>query len=301
MKCLVTGASGFIGSALIDKWLTEQSDYQITGLSRKPARLKRRFNGRIGTVSSLSELDADSEFEVVVNLAGEPILDRRWSEQRKQQLYDSRIGVTEQLLAALDRSGGLPRVMISGSAIGFYGSQWDDRCLNEREQGSPCFAHSLCRDWEHKALEAEPKGVRVCLLRTGVVIGNGGALARMLPPFRFGLGGPIGHGRQWMSWIDLEDMICAIDFLVRHETLAGPFNLTAPTPVTNREFSQALGKQLRRPAVITMPATAMRLLLGEGAELLVEGQRVVPERLLQAGFNFRYPQLSDSLQHWLAG
>ncbi len=299
MKCLVTGATGFIGSALISKWLENESVDEVIALTRSPKKITERFDQRVTPVESLSAVDAGTTIDAVINLAGEPILDKRWSAARKQQLYQSRLQTTEAVLALLSRLTTKPDVLISGSAIGYYGSQQDDRELNEKEEGLACFAHRLCRDWENKALEAEREGVRVCLIRTGVVLGHGGALAKMLPPFRLGLGGPIGHGRQWMSWIDLEDQLNAIDYLLRHQTLSGPFNLTAPLPVTNREFSKTLGKLLQRPAVLPVPALVLRLMLGEGAELLVEGQRVVPEKLLGAGFEFRYPQLQDSLVRWL--
>ncbi|MCW8885403.1 MAG: TIGR01777 family oxidoreductase [Motiliproteus sp.] len=295
MKCLVTGASGFIGSALIDRWLEDESVEKVIALSRSPESLSSRFKGKVAAVGDLKQIADDEAIDCIVNLAGEPILDKRWSEQRKQDLYNSRVGTTEQLLALCRRLKQPPGVLVSGSAIGFYGNQKDDRQLDEQEAGHPCFAHHLCHDWENAALLAEELGIRVCLSRTGVVIGHGGALQRMLLPFRLGLGGPIGHGRQWMSWIDLEDMVNGIDFLVRHETLSGPFNLTAPTPVTNREFSSTLGRSLNRPAFMPMPGMVMELILGEGAELLTEGQRVVPQKLLQAGFEFSYPELQQSL------
>ncbi|OMH32836.1 TIGR01777 family oxidoreductase [Motiliproteus sp. MSK22-1] len=300
MKCLVTGATGFIGSALIDKWIQSDLVDDIVAVSRTPEKIHHRFNGKVEAISDFSQLADGHGIDAVVNLAGEPILDKRWSEDRKKILYDSRLQITTKLVEFLARSTDKPKVLISGSAIGYYGSQRDNRELTENESWHPCFAHHLCHDWENKAMEAEAEGIRVCLLRTGVVLGNGGALARMLPPFRLGLGGPVGHGRQWFSWIDLEDMVCGIDFLLHRETLTGPFNLTAPNPVSNKEFSQALGEALKRPAVLPMPAVIMRMLLGEGAELLVEGQRVVPEKLLQAGFEFHYPELKQSLTHYLA-
>ena len=299
MKCLVTGATGFIGSALIDKWIQGDLVDEIVALSRTPEKIHHRFNGKVEAISDFSQLEDDHGIDAVVNLAGEPILDKRWSEARKKILYDSRLDITTRLVEFLASSSYKPKVLISGSAIGYYGSQRDNRELTENESWHPCFAHHLCHDWENKAMEAETEGIRVCLIRTGVVLGNGGALARMLAPFRLGLGGPIGHGKQWFSWIDLDDMISGIDFLLHRETLTGPFNFTAPNPVSNKDFSQALGDTLKRPAVLPMPAIIMQMLLGEGAELLVEGQRVVPEKLLHAGFEFHYPEVNQSLSHHL--
>ncbi len=299
MKCLVTGASGFIGSALIEKWLREESVDEIVALSRTPEKLESRFDGAVRAIHSLGQINDQETINAVINLAGEPILDKRWSEDRKKILYDSRINTTDELLKLCERLTTTPGTLISGSAIGYYGNQKDDRELDEQQQGHPCFAHRLCHDWENKALQGETMGIRVCLLRTGVVLGHGGALQRMLPPFRFGLGGPIGSGKQWMSWIDLQDMINGIDFLLRHETLSGAFNLTAPEPVNNRQFTMTLAQALSRPAFFTVPVFMMDLLLGEGSELLTQGQRVVPQKLLQAGFEFRYPRLEMSLENLL--
>ncbi|WP_210395403.1 TIGR01777 family oxidoreductase [Motiliproteus sediminis] len=292
-EVLITGASGFIGGALIDSLLAD--GIGVIGLSRRPEKLQRRFPG-IRVVADLNEITADCTIDAVVNLAGEPILDARWSETRKRVLYDSRLDTTRQLVALIERLDTRPATLVSGSAIGFYGSHDSDRVLLEQDDGRACFAHELCRDWEAAAQQAEGLGLRVCLLRTGVVLGQGGALKRMLPPFRLGLGGPIGQGRQWMSWVHLEDMVALIRFLLDHQVLSGVFNATAPEPVTNKTFSQTLGAVLNRPAVLPVPPLMLKLILGEGATLLTEGQRVVPARLLEAGFEFRYPELKPALQ-----
>lgn len=311
MKLLITGASGFIGSALIRQLVDEQ--HQIIGLSRKPARLQNKFTklvaelavkkgdgasdaGSLRAIGRLDEIEDNEAIDVIVNLAGEPILDRRWSQARKQKLYNSRLDTTAAVIDLIARLEHKPSVLVSGSAVGFYGSYPGNRVLNEQSEGRAGFTHKLCADWENRALGAELSGVRVCLLRTGVVLGPGGALKRMLPPFKLGLGGRIGTGKQWFSWIHLNDMVAVILFLIEHQVLSGVFNATAPEPVTNAVFSKALGEVLDRPVFLPMPAVVMQLLLGEGAELLCEGQRVVPFRLQEAGFEFSQPALESALR-----
>ncbi|MEH6650947.1 MAG: TIGR01777 family oxidoreductase [Motiliproteus sp.] len=297
MKLLITGASGFIGSALTRQLLAEQ--HQIIGLSRKAVKLQKRYGDQkqFRAISNLTEIDDDEVIDAVVNLAGEPILDKRWTDNRKQLLRNSRLQTTEALIDLIERLVQKPEVLISGSAIGFYGSQPGDRVVDELTEGRPGFTHKLCSDWEDKALQAVESQVRVCLLRTGVVLGDGGALARMLTPFKLGLGGVIGSGQQWFSWIYLDDMVAAIVFLLEHQVLSGAFNATAPEPVTNAVFTKALGRALKRPTLLPMPAMALQLMLGEGAELLCEGQRVMPVRLREAGFEFSCRNIDQALQH----
>ncbi|MEH6825032.1 MAG: TIGR01777 family oxidoreductase [Motiliproteus sp.] len=294
MKILITGASGFIGTALTQHLLA--AEHQVIGLSRKPELLQEKISGQFRAVKDLAAIDASEEIEAIINLAGEPILDKRWSEARKELIYNSRLDITASVIELVKRLDRPPGVLVSGSAIGFYGSHAGDRMLDERSEGRPGFTHKLCADWESKALEVQSLGVRVCLLRTGVVLGQGGALQRMLPAFKFALGGPIGSGKQWFSWVHLDDMVAIIEFLLVHEVLTGVFNATAPEPVTNAVFTQALGRALHRPALLPMPGFVLRLILGEGAELLCEGQRVVPVRLQEAGFEFAYPDIDQALK-----
>lgn len=297
MKLLITGASGFIGTALIHQLLA--AEHQVIGLSRKPELLQSKISGQFRAIKDLAEIDANEEIEAIINLAGEPVLDKRWSEARKQLIYASRLDTTAAVIELIKRLENCPQVLVSGSAIGFYGSHPGDRMLDERSEGRPGFTHKLCSAWENKALEAQSLGVRVCLLRTGVVLGQGGALQRMLPPFKLALGGPIGSGKQWFSWVHLDDMVAIIGFLLAHEVLTGVFNATAPEPVTNAVFTQALGRALHRPVLLPMPGFVLRLILGEGAELLCEGQRVVPMRLQEAGFEFIYPDIDQALKSLL--
>lgn len=296
MKILITGGTGFIGQQLIHQRLLAGDE--IYCLTRNPLKVESLFSSK---VMSLAELPKKDELSVdaVINLAGEPILDKRWSEPRKQLLRESRIEFTQSLVEWMGQQTYKPKTFISGSAIGFYGSQ-SDEVLNEDSEAAPGFTHSLCADWEQSALDAERFGVRVCVIRTGIVLGHGGALAKMSLPFKLGLGGPIGAGRQWMSWIHIDDEVEIIEMLLTHEDYRGAFNLTAPEAVSNQAFSTLLGKTFRRPAFLPMPGFVMKLMLGEGAELLLEGQRVFPDKLVKMGYKFKYSHLDeafDSIYH----
>ncbi len=289
MRVLITGGTGFIGRKLITALLARGD--RVVVLSRRPQSAE--LDARVALCSELAQIEGP--VNAVVNLAGAPIADKRWSQGRKRLLRESRIHLTEQLIDWIAQRVSPPSVLVSGSAVGYYGSQ-GDRELDEEAECRPGFAHQLCADWEAQAQRASDQGVRVCCIRTGVVIGKGGALAKLLPLFRLGLGGPIGSGRQWMSWIHIDDEVGAILHLLDHNTLAGAFNLTAPAPVTNELFSQTLAAALRRPAFLRMPAPLLELMLGEASELLLKGQRVVPRKLLQSGYRFKHPELEPALR-----
>ena len=292
-RLFITGGTGFIGQALCEA-LAEH--YQITVLTRYPERSHSALPAAVKRVSQVPV--SFTEFDAVINLAGAPIADRRWTDARKQLLLDSRFTLTEALVKAM--GNGAPRVFISGSAIGYYGAQRAELTLTEETPfDSNDFAHRLCQGWEQRALAATPM-TRVCLLRTGLVLGHGGALKKMLPAFRLGLGGQIGSGKQIMSWISLADMVSAIIFLLDNDQLSGAFNCTAPHPVSNRAFTDTLGQVLQRPTWLTVPAWAIKLLLGEGATLLLDGQSVLPQRLTEAGFSFLAPTLEQALGRILA-
>jgi uncharacterized protein (TIGR01777 family) len=252
-------------------------------------------------ISNLDELSPEVHFDAIINLAGEPIFGPRWTAQRKRVLWNSRIGLTEKLVAYIGAAKRKPSVLISGSAIGYYGDR-GDTIVDESVGCGDDFGASLCSAWERAAQAAEQHGVRVCLLRTGLVIGqNGGFLQRMLLPFRLGLGGQIGDGRQWMSWVHLADHVAMTVMLLSSPQLSGPFNATAPNPVTNLEFTQSLARMLKRPAIFPVPTVFLRLVLGEMASLLLSSQRVIPVRMVEAKFNFAFGALDDALRDVLGG
>jgi len=295
---LVTGGTGFIGRPLCAKLI--EMGCRVTVLTRDLERARKLLGFEVDPISTLKELQSRPAVNALVNLAGEPLATRRWSPARKQLFYDSRVGMTERLLEYFSHSTQpAPRVLVNGSAIGYYGAHGDET-LDENGAVNHCFSSSLCRAWEEAACRFEAMSTRVCRMRTGIVLGEGGALAAMLPPFKLGLGGAMGSGRQWMSWIHRDDMVAAILFCLAQDHLSGAFNATAPEPVINREFAKTLADTLSRPCLLPMPAVVMRLLFGEMAdELLLGGQRVVPARLQEAGFQFSYANLSKALKQIL--
>jgi uncharacterized protein (TIGR01777 family) len=290
MHYLITGGSGFIGSALC-RSLTADG-HRVTVLTRDIARARQRLPD---AVFLIDRLDFAQDVEAVVNLAGENLAGGRWTAARKHEFVASRIGMTKHLLNWIDRQDSAPVVLVSGSAIGWYGATGDEELDEDADLGNDFSAH-LCRDWEAEAIKAEALGVRVCRVRTGIVLGaDGGALKQMLLPFRLGIGGRMGSGRQWMSWVAREDIVALIRWLVDNGGARGAYNGTAPAPVTNAEFARTLGAALRRPALLPMPAFALKILFGEMADILLTGQRVVPKRATAEGFKFKHPDLAPAL------
>ncbi|PCI21853.1 MAG: TIGR01777 family protein [Piscirickettsiaceae bacterium] len=291
MNVLITGGTGFIGSALCTRLLEGKHD--ITVLSRHPEAIKAPLKG----VRELEQLTDDVVFDSVINLAGEPIANKRWSEQQKQRILSSRLDTTEKLIRYFKIIKHKPRVFISGSAIGYYGLGETNDSLDESATGDESFSSQLCQQWESAALQAEALGIRTCLLRTGIVLGKGGgALSKMLPPFKMGLGGRMGTGKHWMSWIHLDDLMGIILYCIHHDNLNGAINGTSPNPVTNKMFTKTLGKVLKRPTLLPMPTFAIKLLMGQmGEELLLSGKRILPVNVLNAGYNFKHIELEDAL------
>jgi uncharacterized protein (TIGR01777 family) len=298
MRILITGGTGLIGRHLCQALLAQ--GHLLTVLSRRPETVAVKCGAAVQPMSSLDEWRADRTFDAVINLAGEPIVDAYWSAKRKQSLRDSRIALTEKLAQCIAAAKQKPTVLLSGSAVGFYGNG-SDLVLDENAGAGNDFAATLCRDWELAAKVAEDFGVRVCLLRTGLVLSEkDGLLGRMLLPFKLGLGARLGDGKQWMSWVHIEDYVEMVLLLLDDDKMRGPFNMTAPQPVTNAEFTRTLAHALRRPAIFAAPCMVMRLAMGERAVLLLEGQRVLPTRLTTAGYQFKYPKLSNALDDLLS-
>ncbi len=292
MRILLTGATGLIGQALCQHW---QHQHQLICLSRQPEKAKRRSALPLHWVQDLSEVDFN-QLDVVVNLAGEPIAAKRWTEQQKQRICQSRWQLTEQIAGAILQANTPPSLLINGSAIGFYGRQSTGSIDESFSTFYPDFSHDICARWENLAMRAQTDKTRVCILRTGIVLSAcGGALARMLPAYRFGLGGKLGHGEQYMSWIHLDDMVNIIDFMLNKPECQGIYNATAPMAVTNQQFSKLLAERLGKPELLPLPAVVLKLLFGEMADLLLYGQQVYPKRLLDAGFHFQYNQLRPAL------
>lgn len=290
---LITGGSGFIGSHLITKLL--KANIAVTVLSRTPAKTLAQFNQKVTVIDDLAKLDSLAKFDVVINLAGQGIADKRWTEKVIKELFDSRLFTTRELVKFMERADTKPRLFISGSATGYYGLR-DDEELTEEAKGDSSLSTELCADWEEEAQAAEALGIRCCYLRTGIVLGNGGALSKMLPPFKFGLGGPMGDGKQYMSWIHMDDLIGIIGHIIKSPGVTGPVNGTAPNPVTNKVFATTLGKALKRPAFIPLPAPVLKFLMGEmGEELLLSGHRAVPKKITDAGYSFIYKELGPAL------
>ena len=288
MNILLTGASGFVGGHLQQR--LERSGHQVTPVSRRP--------GAGGVDWSPDGLRRGAEgADAIVHLAGENIFGRRWSAAQKARLLESRVGTARRLSSLAAELG--TGCLISASAVGYYGPSTELGLDEDSPPGSDFLAR-LCREWEAAIEPAREVGVRTAVVRIGVVLGpGGGALARMLPPFRLGLGGPLGGGRQWVSWVHVDDLTALFQFLLEHPETAGCFNATAPNPVTMAELAQTLGRVLGRPAVLPVPALALRALLGGAASVLLTGQHVLPARARRAGFVFEHAGLEGALRNLL--
>lgn len=301
MRVVITGGSGLIGSEVARD--LGGAGYEVVILTRDPAKAGPlppntravRWDGRTAEGWG-SLLDGETG---IVHLAGESIASGRWTAEKKRRIRDSRVESGKAVLEAIRQAATKPRVLLQGSAVGYYGPRGDEVVTEHHPAGSD-FLADVCVAWEASTAEAEALGVRRALLRTGIVLSRkGGALPKMALPFRMMAGGPLGSGRQWVPWIHIADEAGAIRFLLENGDASGPFNLTAPTPLRNRDFSRALGKALRRPALAPAPSFALRAVLGEMADMLLEGQRAVPQRLLEAGYVFRYPEALPALRHLL--
>ena len=305
MKVVITGGSGLIGSEVARD--LGSSGHDVVILTRSdPAKAKLpsnfppniravQWDGKTAT-GWASLIDGDT---AIVHLAGDSIASGRWSDAKKRRIRESRVDSGKAVLAAIRQAPEKPRVLLQGSAVGYYGPCGDEVVTESHPPGHD-FLADVCVEWEDSTAEAESLGVRRALLRTGIVLsGKGGALPKMALPFKLMAGGPLGSGRQWVPWIHIEDEVGAIRFLLEHEDARGPFNLSAPRPLTNRDFSRALGKALHRPALAPAPGFALRLVLGEMSDMLLQGQRAVPHRLMEMGYAFRHPDPLAALRNLL--
>jgi uncharacterized protein (TIGR01777 family) len=300
MKITVTGATGLIGRRLVAR-LKDRGD-DVTALSRNPDRARDALRAEAMAWDAEAEpapVEALADRDGVVHLAGEPVA-QRWNGPAKRRIRDSRELGTRNLVEGLRAADPRPRVLVSASGVDYYGPRGDEE-ITEDEPPAQDFLAQVCVVWEGEAQQAEELGVRVARLRTGVVLSaKGGALAKMLPPFKLGAGGPVAGGRQWMPWIHLDDITGMYLAALGDDRWSGPFNAVTPTPVTNRDFSKALGRALHRPAVAPVPAFALRLLYGDMAEIVTNGRRAVPKRALELGHTYAHPDLDEALRSALA-
>lgn len=287
---LITGGTGFIGRHLCADLLND--GWQVQVVTRDTVRAADVLPKGAKAVASLA---AAEPAEAVINLAGENLAGGRWTEARKKEMRESRLRITRELTQVIDDWSTAPRVLVSGSAVGYYGAR-GAVVLDELEAPGDEFQSELCVAWEQAARRAEGSSVRVCRIRTGIVLGaEDGALAQMITPFKFGLGGRFGSGKQYMPWIHIRDEVRAIRFLIDHDSAEGAFNLTAPNPATNREFTSVLAKVLHRPSFAWVPGPVLKLMLGEMSHLLLTGQRAIPDALQRAGFSFEFARLEPAL------
>ena len=296
MKIALAGASGLVGTALIPA--LESQGHEVTRLVRTAPRV-----GEIEWHPNKDEVSAASleGFDIIINLAGENIAGGRWTDEQKRKIRDSRVNGTHLLSEAIAKIERKPRAFVCASATGIYGDRGDE-ILDEQSESGGGFLAGVCREWEMACELAEKAGVRVVNLRFGPILAReGGMLSKLLTPFKMGMGGKVGSGRQYVSWVSLEDSVNAILLAINDESIRGPLNVVSPNPVTNEEFTKTLGHVLNRPTALAMPAFAARLAFGEMAdEMLLVSQRVMPKRLNAAGFQFKYPGLESALRHYLA-
>lgn len=301
MKVAITGATGFVGSRLVER--LQADGHQVVVLSRNPATATQVFPAsafpQVAVVAYTPTESGDWQqaiagCDAVVNLAGEPLAEQRWTPAHKQRVLESRQLGTQKLVEAIAQANPKPQVLVSASAIGYYGTS-ETATFDETSAPGQDFLADVCKQWEAAAAPVQDSGVRLVILRIGIVLGMGGAISKMLPPFKLFAGGPIGTGRQWFSWIHREDLVSLILRAISDSSLSGTFNATAPNPVRMADFCQQLGIALNRPSWLPVPAMALEVLLGDGAQVVLEGQEVRPKRTLETGFQYQYPEVKAAI------
>ncbi len=295
---LITGGTGFIGSQLVQ--VLAENGHHITLLTRNPSVQQsithKTHLKNIHIIEQLDTIPFSEKIDTIINLAGEPIANGLWTQKKREKILNSRLKTTQSLLNLIQYLSTKPKLLINASAIGWYGLN-EEAKLTEESSFQPCFSHDICQSWENLAMQAQEYQLRVACVRIGLVLGaNGGFLSRLLPAFRWGLGGPLGHGQQWMSWIEKNDLIRLMIHIMLTPSLEGAINGTAPHPVNNNEFTQTLAKVLRRPGFFRIPSWFLNLVAGDLAkELLLGGQRVIPQKALDSDFVFQFEELQDAL------
>jgi hypothetical protein len=297
MKVLVFGGTGFIGKNLCADLLSAGHEVCIVSRYPKKAELQERGATVVKWDSSAGPLPTEilDDVDIIINLAGESIANRRWTQAVKEKILDSRVQTTEAIVNAVSRTKAAPKALINASAVGFYGPCGDEE-LNENSQAGRNFLAGVCRAWEEEAFKAQASGVRVIALRFGIVLGAEGALARMKTSFRFYLGGPLGAGDQWMSWIHIKDLTRLILFAAENENIYGPVNVTSPEPVRMKEFCRVLGQVMRSPSWLPVSGFFLKVVLGEMSDMLLNSQRVLPDKVLKEGFVFKFTELENALK-----
>jgi uncharacterized protein (TIGR01777 family) len=296
MKILITGASGLIGTALRKAF--KEKGYEMILAGRKPSTEPDYITWDSEKGFAAEDLKKLEGLDAIIHLAGEPIGDWRWTDDKKKRIRDSRVNGTRTIIEAISKLKNRPKALLSMSGVGYYGDRGDE-VLNERGGVGDTFLAEICRDWEAEARKAENYGVRVVLMRNGVVLSkDGGALATMMTPFSLGLGGVAGSGKQWLSWLSLDDMVGITNFVLENEDIEGAVNVVSPNPVTNEEFTRTLGEAIHRPTFLPLPQFAVNLIMGEmGDALLLDSARAVPKKLEDAGYEFKYPVLKPALEN----
>ena len=296
MRILITGASGLIGKALRPS--LEPKGYELILASRREPKDPQHVQWNPDTGFAEPDLSRLEGLDAVIHLAGENVSGLRWTEEKKKAIRDSRVFGTRSLIETFDKLKAKPKVFISGSAIGFYGDRGDE-VMTESSPAGKTYLSEVCKEWEAESRRAEDMGIRTVLLRTGIVLSkDGGALATMMTPFKLGVGGVVGSGKQWMSWISLDDVVGMINFALENESVRGAVNVVAPNPVTNEEFTKTLGSVLYRPTFLPLPEFAVHMVFGEmGDALLLDSTRVIPKRLQDNGYEFRFTDLKPALEH----
>lgn len=299
MKALITGASGLIGKAV--GAALEEKGWDLLLASRSEPKDERHIRWTVEEGFQEEDLPRLERLDALIHLAGENVAGLRWSEEKKKAIRDSRVLGTRSVIEAFSRLKEKPKVFVAASAIGFYGDRGDEE-MTEASPAGDNFLAGISKEWEAESRRAEDLGIRTVLLRTGIVLSKeGGALATMLLPFKLGVGGVVGSGKQWMSWVSLDDVVAVVVYALDNEHLRGAINIVAPHPVTNEEFTKTLGEVLYRPTILPLPGFAVNMIFGEmGEALLLDSTRVIPKRLEEAGFEFSYPDLKAALEHALS-